>query len=516
MWEWLLEKLGQLAQSRSRTFLVWLVAFLAGVAVHAFYERPMGGVAVMTAVVVGAAVFSLIARLDRRVVLICTAIALAAIGCWRYDTVWRSSAYATPPPTVVGEHFEGIIIGYVRERERNTLLTVQTEFGLARLYVRTPLTYKYGDQIRWGCRPRLVSADDDGWHDRLLLDGVRWTCSVYDSPVLIKTPLSQGVRPGWEDSDSSANPNTIRSNGLKDVIYRLKRGVVASVQRILPEPEASFLLGLLIGVKDGLPEELTESFRNTGTTHILAVSGYNVTQLINVGVLLLALILVPRRKSAAVMAVAVIIFACVVGGDASVIRAAVMGCVGILATLYRRRYSGARALLAAAALMLAVNPLVLKHDVGFQLSFVAVWGLHALAPGLLGLFPSRWRNVAVRILCETGSATLATAPVILYSFGRLPAVGLLANLLILPLIPWAMLFGALAATIGLVSVSLALVPALIAAWIMLAVEFVAISLARHVPLALEVQVGAVTVGLLYVWLIILAFALARRGYEKKS
>jgi len=514
MWEWLLEQLGQLARSRSRVFLVLVVAFLVGVAAHAFYERPVGGTAVVTAVAVGAAVFSLIARLDRRVILICTAAAIVAVGFWRYDTAWRASAYATPSPVVVGEHFEGVITGYVRERESNTMLTVQTEYGLARLYARTPLSYIYGDRIAWRCRPQVVTADGDGWHDRLLLDGVRWICSVYDSPVMIKSARSAHGAGDWgEVSPSSTFSSATTKSKIKSVIYQLKRGVVSSAQTVLPEPESSFLLGLLIGVKDGLPEELTESFRDTGTTHILAVSGYNVTQLINVGVLLLALILIPRRKSAATMAVAVILFACVVGGDASVIRAAIMGCVGILATLYQRRYSGTRALLAAAALMLVVNPLVLKHDVGFQLSFVAVWGLHALAPGLLGLFPVRWRNAAVRILCETGSATLATMPIILHAFGRLPAVGLLANLLILPLIPWAMLFGALAIAIGLVSVPAAFVPALIAAWIMRAVEFVAIKLAQHIPLALEVHIGIVTAAVLYFWLLLLSVALNKRQGE---
>jgi len=485
MWEWLADNLSRLALSRSRTFLVLLVAFLAGVAAHAFYERPVAGAAVVAALAVGSVVFSLAARVDMRVVLVCAALASCSLGFWRYDAAWRDSAYALPELAVAGERFEGTVVSDVRVRVRNSVLTVDEEHGRTRLYVRSPLSYIYGDRIAWQCRPRTVSVAEGGWHDRLLLDGVRWTCSVYGNPQVLS-----------------------RDNGtaIRTALYSL-------AQRVLPEPEASFLLGLLIGVKDGLPEELTESFRDTGTTHILAVSGYNVSQLINVGVLLLALILIPRRKSAAVMAAAVIVFACVVGGDASVIRAAIMGCVGILATLYQRRYSGVRALLAAAALMLVLNPLVLKHDVGFQLSFVAVWGLHAIAPGLLGLFPSRWRNSVTRILCETGSATLATMPIVLYSFGRLPAVGLLANLLILPLIPWAMLFGALAAVIGLVSVPFALVPALVAAWIMRAVEWVAITCARHFPLALEVQVGMVTVVVLYFWLLLLSVALSRRNKD---
>jgi ComEC/Rec2-related protein len=492
MWESVAKKIRQLAQSPSRAFLAFVVAFLVGVSAHAVFERQIEGTSMVAMIFLGALAFGIAARVGRSALFVLVVLVCVAVGFWRYEVAWRSSAYAQPAIEVEGERFEGVIVGFVRERENNTVLLVETEFGLAQAYARSPHSYIYGDRIEWGCKPQPVVAEDGGWQDRLLLDGVRWTCNIYSSPQVISRGEGSPVRA---------------------VLYSLKRGVVRSAERVLPEPEASFLLGLVVGAKDGLPAELTDAFRDTGTTHILAVSGYNVTQLINVGVLLLALALVPRRKSAGTMAIGVIIFACVVGGDASVIRAAIMGCVGILATLYSRRYSGVRALLAAAALMLAVNPLVLRHDVGFQLSFVAVWGLHSLAPGLLTTVPLRWRGSVARILCETGSATLATMPIVLYSFGRLPAIGLLANLLILPLVPWAMLFGSLAALIGLVSVPFALVPALAAAWIMRAAEYVALTFARHIPLALEVQVGTVTVVLLYGWLLLFSMALSRRGRE---
>jgi ComEC/Rec2-related protein len=211
------------------------------------------------------------------------------------------------------------------------------------------------------------------------------------------------------------------------------------------------------------------------------------------------------------MAGAVIIFACVVGGDASVIRAAIMGCVGILAALYRRQYSGLRALLIAAALMLTIDPLILRHDVGFQLSFAAVCGLHALAPGLLSLFPRDWRNGATRILCETSAATLATIPVVLHVFGRLPAVSLLANLLILPFIPWAMLFGVMAILVRQISFSLAVIPAVITAWIMRLVEFIAATSVQLFPWSLEARIGIMAVFCLYFWLILLGVAFWRRA-----
>jgi competence protein ComEC len=216
------------------------------------------------------------------------------------------------------------------------------------------------------------------------------------------------------------------------------------------------------------------------------------------------------------MAGVIVVFACVVGGDASVVRAAIMGSVGILATLYGRQYRGLPALLIAAAIMLAVNPLVLRHDVGFQLSFAAVCGLNLLAPGFYNLCPLRWRNGVMRILSETGAATLATMPVILHSFGRLPAVSLLANLLILPLIPWAMLFGTAAAIIGVLSISFAFVPALIAAWIMRLTEWLAVNCARFFPFVLQIQIGAVTMIGFYAGLLFLSLVLQRRMILQKN
>lgn len=487
----------KLARSPSRIFLVLVGAWLTGLVAHALIERPIAGATSMAIGAISAMIFSLTARLSWQVVFILLTVTSALLGFWRYDEAWRMSAYTQPEIEIIADRFEATLVTDARVRVTESVLVVdnirtadgQAVPSRAQLYVRSPFSYLYGERVAWKCRPRSVMGRDNQWNDHLLLAGVRWTCTVYNPPEVLTSNQDNKIR-AW--------------------LLMLKRRVVASIQQILPEPEASFLLGLLIGVKDGLPAQLTESFRNTGTSHILAVSGYNVTQLINVGVLLLALILVPRRRSAALMAGAVIVFACIVGGDASVIRAAIMGCVGILATLYRRQYSGVRALLAAAALMLLINPLVLRHDVGFQLSFAAVWGLQALAPGLLGFLPLSRRTGIGRIFGETLAATLATLPIVLFVFGRLPAVGLLANLLILPLIPWAMLFGVLAAVVGLVSKALALVPAIAAAWIMRLVEWVAITCARLMPLALEAKIGIVTVSVLYLWLILLAIALSQR------
>src|SRR3989339_198905 len=494
----------QLSRSPSRVFLILTGAFLFGVTLGALLECPVGSSGLLAAIAVGGLLAAVLSRAGRRTILIVATLACAAIGFWRCLSVLNSSAYVQPEASsvVMIRNFKGTVVTEPQFRS-DGLVAFDVDqivaagdnnsvLPRARLYIRSPLHYRRGDRLAWECRPRVVPEfGRSGFDDRLLLGGVRWTCNIYRLPEM----LSSGHTTVWSE-----------------VLSGLRQAVVRSVERVFPEPESSFLLGLLVGIRDGLPSELADGFRDAGLSHVLAVSGYNVAQLISVGVLLLGLMLLPRRRSVAIMAAAGLGFAGLGGGDASGVRAAIMGCVGILATLQRRRYSGGRSLLAAAALMLAMSPLVLRHDVGFQLSFAAVWGLHGLAPHLLNLLPVDWRrNWLARTASETTAATLATLPIVLQAFGRLPAVGLLANLAVLPIIPWAMLFGALAATVGTVSLSLALVPGVVAAWLVRTAEWLALTSLATCPYALELEIGPTVVVLLYLWLALLWFALRGRS-----
>ncbi len=493
---WLRNRLDAVGRSPSRALLAFSLSFVVGVAIAACLEGRVPFFSFVAAAVSSSCLAVCLARPERTVFVWCVFALCLVGGVWRHEAAYRDSAYALPPIEVRGERFEGRIVSFPAVRIGDTVLTVDgvrgrddgAEYdGLARLYVRTPYDYAYGDVIGWECEPRIVG-DTEGWNDRLLLDGVRWTCSVYGDPETV----ARG-----------------RGHPVRAALYSLKARIRDAAWRMFPEPEASFLLGLLVGMKDGLPAEMTDAFRDTGTSHILAVSGYNVTQLIEVGVLAFALAAVRRRRSSGLMVLAVIVFALIVGGDASVIRAALMGTVAVSATLVGRRYDSLRSLSVAAALMLAANPLILRHDVGFQLSFAAVWGLFALAPALYRAVPPRFRNTVAKTAVETGAATLATAPLVLHSFGRLPYVGLLANMLILPLIPWAMLFGVLALVFGAVSWPVGVVPAFAAAYIMRAVGWLALTLAERLPYALEGQIGTATTVSMFGWLFLLAYALKR-------
>ena len=225
----------------------------------------------------------------------------------------------------------------------------------------------------------------------------------------------------------------------------------------MPEPQASFLAGLLIGAKKSIPADLMAVFNQTGTTHIIAVSGYNVT-IIAAFLLLLAQNLgLSRKKAFWLIIFVLIIFVIITGLQASIIRASIMGALVLLANYLGRLSKIRNALVLAAGLMLIVNPKILVYDLGFQLSFLATLGLIYFNPILIKVCQvekfiklKSLRIILGDYFITTLSAIILTTPLILYNFGKISLIAPLANILILPFIPIAMLLGFIAGILSLV------------------------------------------------------------------
>ena len=233
-------------------------------------------------------------------------------------------------------------------------------------------------------------------------------------------------------------------------IFRLKDRAAATVNRILPEPEASLLNGILLGIRGGIPPDLYEQFNATGTSHIIVISGSNISLVVAL-LLLAGQRLVGRKRATWLALVGVALYTVMVGADAAVVRAAIMGGLYVFALQLGRPNATRNTLFAAGWLMTAQNPLVL-WDVGFQLSFMATLGLVALVP-LLNAIGGRWippHSFLAEAVWVTLAAQIATAPLILYQFGRLSAVSLLANFLIVPAQPPVMLAGGAATAAGMI------------------------------------------------------------------
>ncbi|MBC8162564.1 MAG: ComEC family competence protein [Roseiflexaceae bacterium] len=262
--------------------------------------------------------------------------------------------------------------------------------------------------------------------------------------------------------------------------------------RELPEPQASLAVGILLGIQSSIPEDVYDAFSQTGTSHILVISGWNIS------IIGAALYAVAARlklsKNGAFWAIlgTIWLYALFVGVTATVIRAAVMGSVMVLGQRLDRPAHAWTTLFAACAAMTVYNPQTL-WDMGFQLSALATASLFAYGKGTEALLErtflqTPWLDWAREALTATLAAQILALPLILYAFGNLSIIAPLANVVLLPMVPYAMLFGALALVAGMLWLPLGQVLALPAylflSWLTNGAQFLA-----SVPFA-AVQVPA--------------------------
>jgi competence protein ComEC len=261
-------------------------------------------------------------------------------------------------------------------------------------------------------------------------------------------------------------------NPILRLIYKFKDHAVAHVYRIFPEPEASLLAGILLGNDNGLSASLQQAYKNTGTAHIIAISGFNIAIISGVFVFLFSR-LFGRRRGAIAAVVGIILYTVLVGATPSVVRAAIMGGLAILAGQLGRRQNGLNTLAGTAAVMAVINPNIL-WDAGFQLSFAATFGLILYASPLQDWFTrllarrlpiKTARNISAPVSAAmffTLAAQLTTLPIMAYQFGRVSLVSIIANPFILPVQPAVMVLAGLAVILSFIYLPLGQVVAWVA------------------------------------------------------
>lgn len=217
----------------------------------------------------------------------------------------------------------------------------------------------------------------------------------------------------------------------------------------MPPREAALARGFVLGEDEEIDERTKEDFRRSGLSHLLAVSGQNVTLLALLAMPVLGALGIPLRMRLFWVLGLIAVYVPVAGAGPSIQRAGVMGALGLLATLAGRRSSRFYALVVAGGLTLAIDPGI-AADIGWQLSFAAVLGILILAAPLARAIASRigsgpWRRALAEGIAMTIAATLATAPLIAFHFETLSTTTLAANVLALPAVAPAMWLGMCAA-----------------------------------------------------------------------
>lgn len=259
-----------------------------------------------------------------------------------------------------------------------------------------------------------------------------------------------------------------------DAFLAARDSFAEAVRRVMPEPEASLGLGFVVGQKSALPDDLADQLKTVGLTHIVVASGYNLTILVRFSRRLLA-----RRSRYLALAgslALVVGFVFVSGFSASMNRAAIVTILSLLAWYYGRKFHPIQLILYVAAASALMYPVYVWGDLGWLLSFAAFAGILVVAPIITRLLHIKGREPSAfsRLIIETLSAELMTLPILIVSFGYIPVLALVANVLVAPVIPFAMLFTFIAGVIGWVvpALSILALPAsILVAYVVALVEW---------------------------------------------
>lgn len=303
-------------------------------------------------------------------------------------------------------------------------------------------------------------------------------------------------------------------NPLMQSIYSYRQHAHKTIGIIFPQPEAALISGILLGLDDDIPADVVAAFRETGTAHIIAISGFNIA--IIASFIFWIFRRVTLRWNAAIITVVILfLYSIFVGWQPAVVRAAIMGSMAILGSLIGRRGAGLNTLAFTAALMCFFNPF-LPWNISFQLSFTATLGLILLGDPMQRGF-SAWlerripkenaKKIAQWVgeyLLLTIAAQIATLPVIAFQFQRISLTALIANPLILPAQPLLMVLGAITVFIA----SLFLPAGNLLAYLVLPLASYTIRVVEKLAeLPGELQISA-----LPPWLIIGVYLLAFTGF----
>ena len=251
------------------------------------------------------------------------------------------------------------------------------------------------------------------------------------------------AKPGAQISFASVE--IIKVN--EPVLVRSKNLFFMGLDRSLNQQSANFMKGILLGSRSLLNKNIQDTLNSVGLSHIVAVSGYNLTIL----VVLLHQVL-KRRWAWGGLIISLLVvwtFTLLVGASASISRAAIMATVFLIASYYGRPVGIYSCISITAVITLAINPSAVIEDLSWQLSFLSLIGIITISPIIVRLLPKKL-GTASELLAITLAAQIATMPYIMFLFGKFSLASILSNVVLMPLVPTLMLLGFILAIIGIV------------------------------------------------------------------
>lgn len=330
----------------------------------------------------------------------------------------------------LGEHrIEGSIVDVDRGESTAAIVVADVEVDDVakddRVRVTVPLfpMPSLGDRVSIVCALERPESFEGFAYDRYLaLRDVYAVCRTSEIPLVLAADADQR---------------------LALDLARLRQAMIGRIEATLADPQASLLAGLLFGEAQ-FSDEWRDRFLATGTSHVVAASGFNVSIVVLVLFSTLTWLGIRRQWAFPVLIAGIAAYVVLAGAEPAVVRAGVMGGLVLLARHIGRKTTMRNIVLLAVAVMVTVEPRLVLDDVGFQLSVASTVALIWIAPKLAERFAWVPKGWGIReALVSSLAATFFTLPIVVLQFGDVSLVGPLVNMLVLPFIPVAMGLGAL-------------------------------------------------------------------------
>jgi len=305
-----------------------------------------------------------------------------------------------------------------------------------RILVSAPIypEYFYGDILKFNCKTEAPGIIEDFDYGRYLF--AKNIYAVCYSPKDIKK------------QELEKNEKNLFGCFFWKKIFFLREKMRSTVEFGLEEPEAGLVKAFILGDSTAVPDDLNDSFRQSGLSHIVAISGTHITLLVGMFFFLLLGISLNRRQAFYLSIPLIVFYIILAGSPASAVRSGVMGFLVLLALHVGRLNRLDYSLVLSGAAMLLVNPKYLIADAGFQLSFLAVLSMAYLYP----VFDRRLKpfyekvpkkiNKAVKVICQAFALTIAaqvfTLPILIFSFHQISLVSPFSNILVVWISPFLM------------------------------------------------------------------------------
>jgi len=289
----------------------------------------------------------------------------------------------------------------------------------------------YGDFIKLSGKLELPKKSEQSFYSKLPTFQYDRFLAKDNIFVLIKNPHITKL----EDKESEEE-NVMRY--FWKYVFLLREKFEKDIQTKISYPENEYALGITIGDESGIPAKIIEDFNVTGLRHLLALSGMNITIII----IFLSVLFFFLPKILRIIAISffIFIFVMLTGASSSVVRAAVMGVVGIIALQSGRKLDPLNILILALSCITLYNPFLLYSDISLQFSVLAVLGLMYIEPILYsGRVKSKNKNELLQVLSATLSAQIAVLPLMIVFFEQVSLISPVTNLLIVPISTLAMI-----------------------------------------------------------------------------